>query len=52
MKYKNETSKVRTISDDSVSKNKEKYLFIFEAAIEYLISILVAGSFLATLTKE
>lgn len=27
-------------------------MYIFEAAIEYFISILVAGSFLATLTKE
>ena len=29
-----------------------KLMYIFEAALEYLISILVAGSFLATLTKE
>ena len=29
-----------------------RILYIIEAAIEYFISILVAGSFLATLTKE
>lgn len=29
-----------------------RLIYIFEAALEYLISILVAGSFLATLTKE
>ena len=27
-------------------------MYIFEAALEYFISILVAGSYLATLTKE
>ncbi len=27
-------------------------MYILEAALEYLISILVVGSFLATLTKE
>ena len=27
-------------------------MYIFEAALEYLISILVPGSFLATITKE
>ena len=27
-------------------------MYIFEAALEYLISILVTGSFLATITKE
>lgn len=29
-----------------------RLMYIFEAALEYLISVLVAGSFLATLTKE
>lgn len=31
---------------------KGQLMYIFEAALEYLISILVAGSFLATLTSE
>lgn len=29
-----------------------RLMYIFEAALEYLISVLVAGSFLATITKE
>ena len=40
---------------NNISENKLKQsrlLYIFEAAFEYLISILVAGSFLATLTSE
>ncbi len=32
--------------------NLGKNLYIIEAALEYLVSILVAGSFLATLTKQ
>ena len=32
--------------------SRSRVLYLFEAALEYLISILVAGSFLATLTKE
>ncbi len=38
-----------------ISENKIKQsrlMYIFEAAIEYLISILTAGAFLASLTKE
>jgi hypothetical protein len=31
---------------------RSRLLYVIEAALEYLISILVAGSFLATLTKE
>ena len=31
---------------------KSRLMYIFQAALEYLISILVAGSFLATITKE
>lgn len=31
---------------------RSRFMYILEAALEYLISILVAGSFLATLTKE
>ena len=31
---------------------RSQLMFIFQATFEYLISILVAGSFLATLTKE
>lgn len=34
------------------SIKRSRLMYIFEAAIEYLISILVSGSFLATLTKE
>ena len=33
-------------------KFSEKTLYIFEATLEYFISILVAGSYLATLTQE
>lgn len=36
----------------AVSIKRSRLMYIFEAAIEYLISILVTGSFLATLTKE
>ena len=32
--------------------NLGKNLYIIEATLEYLVSILVAGSFLATLTKQ
>lgn len=41
---------MNTISDRSVKRGQ--LMYIFEAALEYLISILVAGSFLATLTSE
>ncbi len=34
------------------SIKRSRLMYIFEAAFEYLISILVGGSFLATLTKE
>lgn len=34
------------------SIKRSKLMYIFEAAFEHLISILVSGSFLATLTKE
>ena len=33
-----------------IFKNKGQTLYIFEAALEYLVAILCAGSFLATLT--
>lgn len=36
----------------SVNMKRSRLLYIFEAAFEYLVSILVTGSFLATLTKE
>lgn len=36
---------------DSLNK-RNRQLYIFEAAFEYLISILVSGSYLATLTRE
>ena len=32
--------------------NRSRKLYIAEAALEYLIAILVAGSYLATLTKQ
>ena len=35
-----------------VLSNKGQRLYIIQAAVEYLISLLVSGSFLATLTKE
>lgn len=38
-------------SDASLIK-RGRLMYIFQATLEYLISILVAGSFLATLTKE
>ena len=34
------------------SMKRSRLMYIFEAALEYFISILVAGSYLATLTKE
>lgn len=34
------------------TERKSRELYVFEAALEYLISILVTGSFLATITKE
>lgn len=37
---------------DEVILKRSKMMYVLEAALEYLISILVAGSFLATLTKE
>ena len=39
------------LNNDS-SLKRSRLMYIFEAALEYLISILVAGSFLATITKE
>lgn len=38
--------------DNLNALKRGRLMYIFEAAVEYLISILVAGSFLATLTKE
>lgn len=38
--------------EDLNALKRGRLMYIFEAALEYLISILVAGSFLATLTKE
>ena len=41
------------MNDISVkSIKRSRLMYIFEAALEYFISILVAGSYLATLTKE
>lgn len=39
------------LNNDS-SLKRSRLMYIFEAALEYLISILVTGSFLATITKE
>lgn len=39
-------------SENSASLQRSQKLYIIEAALEYLISILVTGSFLATLTRE
>ncbi|MEE0945405.1 MAG: MFS transporter [Acutalibacteraceae bacterium] len=36
----------------SNSEKKNKFMYILEAAFEYLISVLVSNSFLATLTKQ
>lgn len=38
--------------EDSVAIKRGQLMYNFQAALEYLISILVTGSFLATLTKE
>ena len=38
------------ISEKTIKRSK--LMYILEAALEYFISILVAGSYLATLTKE
>ena len=40
------------IHHDSSPLERSRFMYIFEAALEYLISILVTGSFLATITKE
>ena len=40
------------LNNDSVLLKRSRLMYIFEAALEYLISILVTGSFLATITKE
>lgn len=37
---------------NSKDLKRGQLMYLFEAALEYLISILVASSFLATLTKE
>lgn len=37
---------------DSALVKRTQWLYIWQAALEYLISILVAGSYLATLTRE
>lgn len=37
---------------DSPEMKRSRTLYIFQAAFEYLISLLLAGSFLATLTRE
>ena len=39
------------VNNDS-SLKRSRLMYIFEAALEYLVSILVTGSFLATITKE
>ena len=39
------------MQNDTTAKRAQK-LYIIQAAVEYLVSILVAGSFLATLTNE
>lgn len=38
--------------ENSSALKRSRLMYIFEAALEYLISILVSGSFLATLTKS
>ena len=40
------------LDNDSSLLKRSRLMYIFEAALEYLISILVTGSFLATITKE
>lgn len=40
------------VNNDSALLRRSRLMYIFEAALEYLISILVTGSFLATITKE
>lgn len=40
------------LNNDSALLRRSRLMYIFEAALEYLISILVTGSFLATITKE
>ena len=36
----------------SAAEKRGRFMYILEAALEYFIALLVAGSFLATLTKE
>ena len=40
------------LNDEESALKRSRLMYIIEATLEYLISILVAGSFLATLTKE
>lgn len=40
------------LNNDLALLRRSRLMYIFEAALEYLISILVTGSFLATITKE
>ncbi len=45
-------NKLSMSDNDSLKFKRSRLMYIFEAALEYLISILVTGPFLATITKE
>lgn len=47
-----ESEKIQTENEMSSALKRSRFMYICEAALEYLISILVSGSFLATLTKS
>ena len=47
-----ESEKIQTENEMSSALKRSRFMYICEAALEYLIAILVSGSFLATLTKS
>lgn len=51
-KIQTENEKIQMENEMSSALKRSRFMYICEAALEYLISILVSGSFLATLTKS
>lgn len=47
-----ENGKIQVENETSPALKRSRFMYICEAALEYLIAILVSGSFLATLTKS
>lgn len=51
-KIQMENGKIQVENETSPALKRSRFMYICEAALEYLIAILVSGSFLATLTKS